>query len=178
MNRITVSSDIEFDNAASQVCRLTATTDVDRAIAEKVEATRAIVSAVRELGDDAVADYTKRFDGVDLSPQQFEVAPDEIEAAVKDVDPDLILSLERAHDNIRRFHSKNLRESWEEELQDGTVLGQRITAIESAGVYVPGGKAFYPSSVLMNIVPARVAGVDDFLNPECLGRTKGRPKGV
>lgn len=160
MNRITVSSDIEFDNAVSQVCRLTASTEADRAIAEKIEATRAIVGAVRERGDDAVAEYTKRFDGVDLSPEQFEVTPDEIEAAAKTVDPDLIRSLERAHDNIFRFHSKNLRESWEEKLEDGTVLGQRITAIESAGVYVPGGKAFYPSSVLMNIVPARVAGVE------------------
>ena len=85
MNRITVSSDIEFDHAASHVCRLSASTDVDRAIAEKIEATRAIVSAVRERGDGAVADYTKRFDGVDLAPQQFEVAPDKIKAAANTV---------------------------------------------------------------------------------------------
>ena len=163
MNRITISSDTDFDGAASQLCHLKASNEVDRSLAKKIEATRAIVSAVRELGDDAVADYTKRFDGVELLPDQFEVTPDEIDAAASTVDPALVSSLERAHDNIRRFHSKNLRESWEEELDDGTVLGQRISAIQSAGVYVPGGKAFYPSSVLMNIVPARVAGVEEIV---------------
>ncbi|MCH8204282.1 MAG: histidinol dehydrogenase, partial [Candidatus Hydrogenedentes bacterium] len=163
MNTITVLSDADFDSTAAQLCHLRRDTDADRVLAEKVDATRAIVSAVRELGDDAVADYTKRFDGVELAPEQFEVTADEIEAAVNTVEPDLIRALERAHDNIRRFHSKNLRESWEEKLEDGTILGQRITAIESAGVYVPGGKAFYPSSVLMNIVPARVAGVEEIV---------------
>ncbi|MDK1022009.1 MAG: histidinol dehydrogenase [Candidatus Hydrogenedentes bacterium] len=163
MNNITVLSDADFDSTAAHLLRLKHDTEADRVIAQKIDATRAIVNAVRELGDDAVADYTKRFDGVDLSPERFEVAPDEIAAAAKDVDPDLVRSLERAHDNIRRFHSKNLRESWEEELEDGTILGQRISAIESVGVYVPGGKAFYPSSVLMNIVPARVAGVGEIV---------------
>ncbi len=163
MKNFTVSSDADFDNTAAQLCHLKHDTDADRAIAEKFDATRAIVSAVRELGDDAVADYTKRFDGVELAPEQFEVSPDEIEAAAAMVDAELLRSLKRAHDNIRAFHSKNLRPSWEEKREDGTILGQRITAIESAGVYVPGGKAFYPSSVLMNIVPARVAGVEEIV---------------
>jgi histidinol dehydrogenase len=163
MNFLTVRSDRDFDSAVARVCHLAAATDADRVLAEKMEAARAIVSAVRELGDDAVADYTKRFDGVALTPAQFEVTPDEIDAVVRSVDPRLIESLQRAHDSIKRFHSKNLRQSWEETLDDGSVLGQRITPLESAGVYVPGGKAFYPSSVLMNIVPARVAGVDEIV---------------
>jgi histidinol dehydrogenase len=163
VNSLTVRSDSDFDAAAARVCHLAAQTDADRVLAEKVEAARAIVSAVRELGDDAVADYTKRFDNVALTSDQFEVTGDEIDAATKSIDPDLLSSLERAHDNIKRFHAKNLRDSWEETLEDGTVLGQRISAIQSAGVYVPGGKAFYPSSVLMNIVPARVAGVEEII---------------
>ncbi len=163
MKSIAVRSDSDFDSAAARVCHLATATDADRILAEKMEAARAIVSAVRELGDDAVADYTKRFDGASLTAAQFEVTPDEIDAAVHSVDPDLIQSLQRAHENIKRFHSKNLRRSWEETLEDGTILGQRITPLESAGVYVPGGKAFYPSSVLMNIVPARVAGVEEIV---------------
>lgn len=135
----------------------------DPAIAAKVEATRAIVEAVRVRGDDALVEFSESFDGVKLTPDQFELATAEIDAAVATVDPDLLGILQRAHDNIRYFHSRHLRESWEETQPDGTVLGQRITPVESAGVYVPGGKAFYPSSVLMNIVPARVAGVPEIV---------------
>jgi len=163
MKTLIVSADHEFDEAASAVCHLAAVTDADRIVHEKVEAAQAICNSVRELGDDAVADYTKRFDGVDLAPHQFELTAEEIDAAVRTVDPDLLDALHRAHANIRRFHSKNLRQSWEEELDDGTVLGQRITPIERVGVYVPGGTAFYPSSVLMNIIPARVAGVEEIV---------------
>ena len=110
-------------------------------------------------GDVAVAEFTERFDEVVLTPDEFEVPEEALEEAYDCIDPELRRIIERAHDNIKHFHEKNLRESWEETYDDGTVLGQRITPIESAGVYVPGGKAFYPSSVLMNIVPARVAGV-------------------
>lgn len=146
MKTIRVTSAAGFDKAVAEVCHAGTRTDADRVIAEKIESTRAIVSAVRELGDDAVADYTKRFDGADLTPEQFEVTPAEIDAAVASVDAELISALKRAHENIKRFHEKFLRQSWEEKLEDGTVLGQRITPIASAGVYVPGGKAFYPSS--------------------------------
>lgn len=135
----------------------------EAASGEKLADVRAIVDAVRTRGDGALAEFTERFDGVALTPAQFELSAAEIDAAVKTVDPKLRSVLERAHENIRRFHAKNLRESWEETYEDGSVLGQRITPIESAGVYVPGGKAFYPSSVLMNIVPARVAGVKDIV---------------
>jgi len=163
MKKLVIDNKDAFERALAAVCHAGARTDADRVIAEKVEATRAIVSAVHELGDDAVADYTKRFDGADLKPSQFEVSSAEIDAAMASVDSELIAALRRAHENIKRFHEKNLRQSWEETQPDGTVLGQRITPILSAGVYVPGGKAFYPSSVLMNIVPARVAGVRDIV---------------
>ncbi len=163
MKKISIQSSESFDAAVAQLCHSFVRTDADRVIAEKIESVRAIVSAVHELGDDAVADYTKRFDGADLRPEQFEVAPAEIDAAMASVDAELIAALKRAHENIKRFHAKNLKLSWEEKLEDGTILGQRITPITSAGVYVPGGKAFYPSSVLMNIVPARVAGVEEIV---------------
>ena len=126
---------------------------------ERRAATQAIVDEVRMRGDVAVAEYTRRFDGVSLEPGQFELTQDEIEAAFAETPKRVIAMLERAQENIRAFHSRNLRESWEEQLPDGSMYGQRVTSIESAGVYVPGGKAFYPSSVLMNIVPARVADV-------------------
>lgn len=135
----------------------------DRAVEERTEATRAIVTAVRERGDAAVAEFTERFDHVSLEPDAFEVQPREIDAAMRQIDRDLIAALERAHENIRSFHAKHLRQSWEERLPDGAVLGQRFLPIDSAGVYVPGGKAFYVSSVLMNIVPARVAGVPEIV---------------
>lgn len=135
----------------------------NKAVQDKHETARWIVEAVRKNGDDAVAECTERFDGVALEPSQFELSPDELDEAAGRCDPALLAVLERAHGNIRRFHEKNLRSSWEETFEDGTVLGQRVTAIESVGVYVPGGKAFYPSSVLMNIVPARVAGVKEIV---------------
>lgn len=134
-----------------------------RAVEEKVEATRHIVDAVRKRGDDAVAEFTKKFDHVSLRPDEFEISPAEIEAAYASTDNALRDSLQRAHDNIRAFHASHLRESWEERRPDGSVVGQRITPIDSVGVYIPGGKAFYPSSALMNIVPARVAGVRDVI---------------
>ena len=131
--------------------------------ADKEAAVRGIVDAVRDGGDAAVAEFTQKFDGVALSPAQFEVSKEEIAAARAKVDPALYATLEKARDNIRRFHEKNLRQSWEEVDADGTILGQRFTPLPSAGVYVPGGKAFYPSSVLMNIVPAVVAGVPEIV---------------
>ncbi len=162
MKTIRIDNAADFDRALVTVSRA-GTGDVDRGIAEKIEATRAIVGAVRTRGDAAVAEFTKKFDGADLTPEQFEVSAAEIDAATASVDPELIAALTRAHANIKRFHEKFLRQSWEEKLEDGTILGQRILPIASAGVYVPGGKAFYPSSVLMNIAPARVAGVENIV---------------
>ncbi len=140
-------------------CRMTG----DGVEATREASVREIVQAVRDRGDAAVAEYTERFDGVTLDPSQFELTPDEIEAAAQEAPRHVLAMLERAQENIRGFHARNLRESWEERMVDGSMYGQRVTPMESAGVYVPGGKAFYPSSVLMNIVPARVAGVEDII---------------
>ncbi len=135
----------------------------DGAEKERREAVAEIIEDIRSRGDAALVEYTRRFDGVSLEKDQLELTETEIDEAVKVVPKRIIAMLERAHEHIRTFHTKNLRESWEESLPDGSMYGQRITPIETAGVYVPGGKAFYPSSVLMNIVPARVAGVKQII---------------
>lgn len=161
MTILEINDDLAFPVVAARVCAASNASDASGE--EKLDAVRAILDAVRARGDEAVAEFTHRFDGVQLAPEQFEVSESEIERAVSEVDPFLIRSLERAHANIQAYHAKHLRTSWEETTEDGTVLGQRVTPIETAGVYVPGGKAFYPSSVLMNIVPARVAGVSQIV---------------
>ncbi len=161
MRVLRIDGDDGYARVAEALVGTTSTTGAGEE--EKLGATRFVVDAVRARGDEAVAEFTARFDGVELRPEQFELSPAEIDAAVKTVEPSLIATLERAHENIRKFHAKNLRESWEEMTDDGSILGQRLTPIERVGVYVPGGKAFYPSSVLMNIVPARVAGVTEIV---------------
>lgn len=158
-----VTDNASFQALADRICGAGSGAGADEAVQEKADAVRAIVEGVRERGDAAVAEFTEKFDGVSLQPDEFELSSEEIDAAVAGVDASLVAVLERANENIRRFHSKHLRQSWEETDEDGTVLGQRITAIERVGVYVPGGKAFYPSSVLMNITPACVAGVKEIV---------------
>ena len=127
------------------------------------DAVRNVLREVSTRGDEAVAEFTERFDKVTLTPAEFEIGADEINEAASSIDAELRGALERAHANVLAFHEKNLRQSWEETSEDGATLGQRLTGIDSAGLYVPGGTAFYPSSVLMNIVPARVAGVKDIV---------------
>lgn len=130
----------------------------------KFEATVSeILMNVRENGDQAVFEYTKKFDKFDLNAENVKVTRDEIEAAYKKLDPALIEVIKKSAENIREFHSKQLRNSWFDAKPDGTILGMKITALEKVGVYVPGGKAAYPSSVLMNVVPAKVAGVDQVI---------------
>ncbi|MCR5458973.1 MAG: histidinol dehydrogenase [Acetatifactor sp.] len=130
----------------------------------KFEATVSeILMNVRENGDQAVFEYTKKFDKFDLNEENVKVTRDEIEAAYKKLDPALIEVIKKSAENIREFHSKQLRNSWFDAKPDGTILGMKITALEKVGVYVPGGKAAYPSSVLMNVVPAKVAGVDQVI---------------
>jgi histidinol dehydrogenase len=163
MKAFEIKDDATYQALVDFICRRDSGGSAQQAMEDKIEATRVIVEGVRQRGDAALAEYGERFDGVALRPSQFELSAEEIDAAVATVDAGLLAIIQRAHDNIRRFHEKFLRQSWEEEDEDGTVLGQRITAIESAGVYVPGGKAFYPSSVLMNIVPAKVAGVEEIV---------------
>ena len=119
-----------------------------------------IVESVKRDGDRAVFDYTKKFDKAEINGESLKVTENEIEEAMKEVDPKLMEILQKSMKNIRRFHEKQRQYSWFDSKPDGTILGQKITPLESVGVYVPGGKAAYPSSVLMNIIPAEVAGVN------------------
>ncbi|MBR1471035.1 MAG: histidinol dehydrogenase [Lachnospiraceae bacterium] len=119
-----------------------------------------IIANVREKGDAALFDYSERFDHYPLTQDNIRVTEDEIEAAVAAVDPEFLVVLKKAAENIRRFHEKQKRLSWIDTEPDGTILGQRFTPLEIAGVYVPGGKAAYPSSLLMSVVTAKVAGVE------------------
>lgn len=119
----------------------------------------AIVENVKNRRDEAVFEYTKEFDQADLNASNIRVTQEEIDQAMAQVDEGLLGVMKKSMDNIRRYHEKQKRNSWFDAQPDGTILGQKVTALESVGVYVPGGKAAYPSSVLMNIVPAEVAGV-------------------
>lgn len=118
-----------------------------------------ILNEVREKGDEALFAFTKEFDKADISAANIRVTEDEIKEAYASVDDSLIEVMKKSLANIREFHEKQLRNSWIETRENGVILGQRITPLESVGVYVPGGKAAYPSSVLMNIIPAKTAGV-------------------
>lgn len=119
-----------------------------------------ILKNIREKRDKALFEYTSKFDGFTLTPDNIRVTKSEIEEAYTKLDPEYIEVIRKAAANISDFHKKQLRNSWFETKPDGSLLGMKITAIEKLGVYVPGGKAAYPSSVLMNIIPAKVAGVD------------------
>lgn len=123
------------------------------------ETVQAIVEDVKERGDEALFEYTRRFDGAELDADNVRVTEAEIREAMEQVEPGLLAVMKTSMENIRRYHEKQRRNSWFDAQPDGTILGQKVTALESVGVYVPGGKAAYPSSVLMNIVPAEVAGV-------------------
>ena len=119
-----------------------------------------IIERVRTEGDAAVFELTERFDRCSLSAETIRVTEEEMDEAVQSVDPKLLLVMEKSAANIRAYHEKQIRNSWFDAKPDGTILGQKITPIAKAGVYVPGGKAAYPSSVLMNVIPAKVAGVE------------------
>ncbi len=119
-----------------------------------------ILNEVKEKGDEALFRYTKKFDKAEITPDNIRVTGEEIQEAYAQVEASLVEVMKRSLANIQDFHKKQLRNSWIETREDGVVLGQRITPLESVGVYVPGGKAAYPSSVLMNIIPAQVAGVE------------------
>jgi len=139
----------------------------------RIEASvREIVEEVRRKGDRAVARFTRKFDGVALRPEQFKVGQSEIRSAHGKLAPESLRALRRAYGKITAFHKKHLRRSWLDRSSDGSALGQNITPIERVGVYCPGGKAFYPSSVLMNIAPAKVAGCKEIIMvspPSCGG---------
>ncbi len=122
-----------------------------------------IIANVKANGDRAVFDYTKRFDGAEITEENILVTEEEIREAYEQVDDQLIEVIRKAIKNIREFHEKQVQNSWFETREDGVMLGQKVMPMESCGVYVPGGKAVYPSSVLMNIVPAHVAGVKNII---------------
>ena len=119
-----------------------------------------IIGNVREKGDEAVVDYSKKFDKWDIDKNSIKVTEQEINEAYESFDSDLIEVMKRSAANITEYHKKQLQNSWIETKEDGSILGQKVTPIETAGVYVPGGKAAYPSSTLMCVIPAVVAGVN------------------
>lgn len=127
---------------------------------EYTERVNTIIEEVKRDGDEALFSYTERFDGVKLRADTIQVTKEEIDEAYDLVEPRLLEVIRKALVNIRSFHEKQRRYSWFDSQDKGVILGQKIGALASCGVYVPGGKAVYPSSVLMNIVPAKVAGVE------------------
>ena len=124
---------------------------------------REILENVQNRRDEAVFAYTKQFDGAEINASNIQVTEDEIREAYSLVDDSLLAVIRKAKKNIKDYHEKQRQYSWFDSRPDGTILGQKVTALARVGVYVPGGKAAYPSSVLMNIMPAKVAGVDEII---------------
>ena len=124
---------------------------------------REILDNIRERKDEALFAYTEKFEGVKINAGNIKVTKEEIEEAYKAVDPGMVDIIRKSLANIYEYHKKQVRQSWFDSKPDGTILGQKVTPLSRAGVYVPGGKAAYPSSVLMNIVPAKVAGVEEVI---------------
>ena len=124
---------------------------------------REILDTVKEKGDEAVFAYTKQFDGADIEKETILVTDAEIEYAYSQVDASLLAIIRKSLKNIETYHAKQMQYSWFDSEPSGIILGQKVTALQRVGVYVPGGKAVYPSSVLMNIMPAKVAGVDEII---------------
>ena len=129
-----------------------------------------IITQIRERGDEALLEYTERFDQCTLTPDTLEVTEEEIRQAYGALTPEFIEVLKKSAANIRAYHEKQLRNSWFDTKENGTILGQKITPLQRVGVYVPGGTAAYPSSVLMNIIPAKVAGVKEIVMTTPPGR--------
>jgi histidinol dehydrogenase len=153
------TAQVDFDR---QLAQLTA---FDSALDERIDRTVAeIIADVRARGDAAVLEYTERFDSVRVARgADLEIARDELEKARARIDRESGEALEHAARRIRSFHERQLARSWEYTESDGTRLGQRVTPLQRVGLYVPGGKASYPSSVLMNALPAKVAGVEELV---------------
>jgi len=141
--------------------RLSDTLSLKRSIEAGTEQQRqtvlAIIEEVRRNGDRVLKEYTEKFDGVSL--ESLQVSEHEVRQAYHEVDEKLVQIIREAAENIRQYHERQKRESWMMMKEDGTILGQKVTPLDSVGLYVPGGTAAYPSSVLMNVIPAQVAGV-------------------
>ncbi|MGE6488967.1 histidinol dehydrogenase [Paenisporosarcina sp. NPDC076898] len=126
--------------------------------AEQLNTVKMVLADVKKRGDQAVAEYSEKWDGIKLS--DFRVSNDEIQLALADFDDELKNDLEEAAKNIRQFHEMQKRSSYEVDVKNGSFIGQRVSPLDAVGLYVPGGSAAYPSSVLMNVIPAQVAGVE------------------
>ena len=137
-----------------------ATAEPDPAVVDTV---RAIIRAVRERGEAALLEYTNRFDRRRATPAELEIGQQELAAVLERIPAELRRGLEHAAERIRAFHERQKQASWTFTDAEGNVLGQKVTPLDRVGVYVPGGKAAYPSSVLMNVIPARVAGVGEII---------------
>ncbi len=126
-----------------------------------VDTVQEIVSDVQKNKDDALRRYTKKFDGVDI--KEFKVSEKDLKVSLTKIDPDLLGSIEKAASNIRKFHEAQLPEEWYMEVDNGVTAGQIVRPLEKVGCYIPGGKAAYPSSILMTVIPAKVAGVKEII---------------
>ncbi|UOF92763.1 histidinol dehydrogenase [Fodinisporobacter ferrooxydans] len=135
--------------------------DTQQSYEKEREIVQDILARVRQFGDQQLRSFTRRFDGVDLT--DFRIPEEQYEQAYKQVSQEFLTALRKAMQNIRIFHEKQKRESWQYAQPDGTILGQVIRPLRRVGVYVPGGRAAYPSSVLMNVIPAQVAGVKEIV---------------
>ena len=149
---------------------------VDSGTEEQRDIVKEIIATVKEGGDQALKAYTEKFDSVQLS--SLVVTEDEIEEAYNEVSEEMVAIIKEAAENIRSFHEKQKRNSWITTEKNGTILGQKVTPLDSVGVYVPGGTAAYPSSVLMNVVPAQVAGVKRIVMVSPPGKDGKLPAGV
>lgn len=137
--------------------------EVEYGSPEQNEAVKSIVQAVKAEGDAALLRYTEQFDGMKLDANELRVTREELKAAYDAVEPSFVTAIRAAAANIRAFHARQKRNSWMDLQPDGSLLGQIIRPLKRVGVYVPGGKAAYPSSVLMNVIPAQVAGVPEIV---------------
>jgi histidinol dehydrogenase len=135
----------------------------ETATEEVAAAVKEIVARVRKEGDPAVLEFTEKYDKVKLTLKEMKIFPEEIKEAYAHIEPKKVEALKLAARNIQAFHEKQKMSSWVSQEADGVILGQLARPIRSAGVYVPGGKACYPSSVLMNVIPAKVAGVEQLI---------------
>ncbi|PAD45535.1 histidinol dehydrogenase [Shouchella clausii] len=135
-----------------------------------------IIETVKKEGDQALVDYTQQFDGVELT--DLCVTKAELDNAYRHIDQPVLAAIRQAIANVRAFHEQQKAKSWFQTAPDGTILGQRVTPLDAVGVYVPGGKAAYPSSIIMNVVPAQVAGVKDILMVSPSGKNGSLPPAV
>ncbi len=152
------TSDENFDSSLQSL--LSSTDEPEQAIVETVSK---VISNIRARGDEALLEYTNQFDRRSASLESLEISKQDLEAALKRIPNELRNGLEHAAKRVREFHEKQKQSTWSYEDDEGNVLGQKITPLDRVGVYVPGGKAAYPSSVLMNVIPAHVAGVEEII---------------